>query len=177
MSIASLNTEHLSVAACNELLAGTSVGRLAVDIAGYPEIFPINYLVVDGAVLFRTAAGTKLAGAALMHHVAFEIDGFEPSTRTAWSVIVKGWAREIEDPTERDAAEMLPLFPWVTSVKPNFVRIDPVEVTGRRFHLADDVVVDESIGWTGFTFGWNATPTVAPERDAPAHGASPLPTD
>jgi len=166
MSTTSLNTEHLSVAACNELLAGTSVGRLAVDIAGYPEIFPVNYVLVDGAVVFRTAAGTKLAGAALMHHVAFEIDGFEPATRTAWSVIVKGWAREIDDPTERDAAEMLPLFPWVTSVKPNFVRIDPVEVTGRRFHLADDVLVDESIGWSGFTFGRNASPAAESTRRA-----------
>ena len=169
MTTTSLNTEHLSVAACNELLAGTSVGRLAVDIAGYPEIFPVNYVVVDGAVVFRTAAGTKLAGAALMHHVAFEIDGFEPSTRTAWSVIVKGWAREIEDPTERDAAEALPLVPWVASAKPNFVRIDPVEVTGRRFELADDVLVDESIGWTGFTFGRKPSPATEP-----GHGASQL---
>src|SRR6187551_1413023 len=95
------DVEHLGTTACTELLTGTSVGRLAVDIAGRPEIFPINYVMADGAIVFRTAAGTKLAGAALMHHVAFEIDGFEPSTRTAWSVVVKGWAREIERQAER----------------------------------------------------------------------------
>lgn len=166
--------DQLGEDACTELLTRTSVGRLAVDIAGRPEIFPINYVMSDGTIVFRTAAGTKLAGAALMHHVAFEIDGFEPSTRTAWSVVVKGWAREIEHPAERDAAERLPLFPWVSSDKPNFVRIDPHEITGRRFHLADDVLVDESIGWSGFNFGRSPSPlAVEPEPDQPFHPGAP----
>ncbi|MGB0112033.1 MAG: pyridoxamine 5'-phosphate oxidase family protein [Ilumatobacteraceae bacterium] len=174
MSSSPLDTEHLGNEACMELLQRTSVGRLAVDIGGRPEIFPINYVMADGAIVFRTAAGTKLAGAALLHHVAFEIDGFEPSTRTAWSVIVKGWAREIEHPTDRDAAEQLPLFPWVSSDKPNFVRIDAHETTGRRFLLADDVLVDESIGWSGFTFSRSPSPLgVEPAPGTPFHPGAP----
>ena len=31
----------------------------------------------------------------------------------------------------------LPLFPWHASPKPRFVRIEPVEVTGRRFHVVE----------------------------------------
>ena len=30
----------------------------------------------------------------------------------------------------------LPLFPWLTSPKPRFVRIVPESVTGRSFHVA-----------------------------------------
>lgn len=129
-------------------MARTSVGRLAVDIAGSPDIFPINYLVDEGSLVFRSGAGTKLAGAVLNRHVAFEIDGYDPAERTAWSVVVKGDARPIEAMLDVYRAEGLPLFPWVMSHKPDFVRIEPKEVTGRRFHVVDDVAPDASLGWT-----------------------------
>ncbi|CAN5556829.1 pyridoxamine 5'-phosphate oxidase family protein [soil metagenome] len=140
--------EILDVEECNGLLRDTLVGRLAVDISGRPEIFPINYVVTDHGIVFRSGAGTKLAGAVLMHHVAFEIDGYEPENRTAWSVVVKGWARPIERMQDVYDAEDLPLFPWVVSPKPNFVCIEPREITGRRFYVADDIVTDASLGWT-----------------------------
>jgi hypothetical protein len=34
-----------------------------VVVAGRPEIFPVNYVVDGDEVMFRTDAGTKLAGA------------------------------------------------------------------------------------------------------------------
>ena len=49
--------------ACWALLRSQEVGRLAVSIADRPEIFPVNYVVDHGTVVFRTAEGTKLAGA------------------------------------------------------------------------------------------------------------------
>ena len=135
--------EILDVATCWELLERGTVGRLAVDIAGQPDIFPINYVVdkVPGrgpSFVFRTAAGTKLAGAVLGPWVAFEIDGLSPDSRVAWSVVVKGQAREVENMYELFAVEDLPLFPWMAGPKPNFVRIEPKLVTGRRFHVVDD---------------------------------------
>ncbi|MEP6296111.1 MAG: pyridoxamine 5'-phosphate oxidase family protein, partial [Ilumatobacter sp.] len=81
-------TEELTTEACWELLAATSVGRLAIDIAGKPDIFPINFVVDGDALIFRTGAGTKFAASALLHDVAFEIDGYGPRERTAWSVVV-----------------------------------------------------------------------------------------
>ena len=83
-------TEILSESECWELLDHAAVGRLAVDIAGQPDIFPINFVVDKSGIVFRSAAGTKLAGAVLNRIVAFEIDGYEPADRTAWSVVVKG---------------------------------------------------------------------------------------
>jgi len=128
--------EHLSLAECWELLDATSVGRLAVDIAGQPDIFPVNYVVDGESLVFRSGAGTKLAGAVLGEHVAFEIDGSRPADRTVWSVVVKGRAREISHMAERFAVDDLPLYPWVADPKPNFVRVEPTLVTGRRFRVA-----------------------------------------
>lgn len=140
-------TEELPQEECWHLLEGTSVGRLAISIADKPDIFPINYVVEGGSLFFRTGAGTKLAASALLHNVAFEIDGYEPATRTIWSVVVKGRAHQVEHMEEVFAAEELPLFPWAAHPKPNFVRIDSTSVTGRRFHILDDVNPDASIGW------------------------------
>lgn len=130
--------EALSATRCWELLWATSVGRLAIDVCGQPDIFPINYAVDGGTLVFRTRAGTKLAGVVLGQYVALEIDGVDPITRTAWSVVVKGTAREVTSVAERAAAELLPLTPWVTELTPEFVRIEPELVTGRRFTVLAD---------------------------------------
>ena len=113
------------------------MGRLAVSIRDHPDIFPINYVVDRGGVVFRTAEGTKLAASVLGRGVAFEIDGLDPDAGEAWSVIVKGHAVEIERMYDVIDALALPLFPWHASPKNRFVRIDPVEVTGRRFHVVE----------------------------------------
>jgi nitroimidazol reductase NimA-like FMN-containing flavoprotein (pyridoxamine 5'-phosphate oxidase superfamily) len=139
---------------CLELLREQEVGRLAISIAHHPDIFPVNYVVDHGCVVFRTAEGTKLSGAVLGRGVAFEIDGYDAEQGDAWSVVVKGQAVEIERMQDVFDALTLPLFPWHAAPKHRFVRIEPVEITGRRFH-----VVDESMWAAPF----RETPRAAPE--------------
>lgn len=120
---------------CWRLLAATAVGRLAVSIANHPDIFPVNHLVDQGTIVFRTSEGTKLAAATLGIGVAFEIDGYDPEGGQAWSVVAHGVAHEIEALDELMAAEELPLFPWNTSPKHRWVRVQVDEVSGRRFEV------------------------------------------
>jgi hypothetical protein len=122
---------------CWSLLRVCEVGRLAVSIAEHPDIFPVNFVVDHGSIVFRTAEGTKLAGAVLGRSVAFEVDGYDAASGEAWSVVVKGAAREIEGMHELFDAVELPLFPWHAGSKHRYVRIVPVEVTGRRFGVVD----------------------------------------
>ena len=132
-----VGTTILSTEECYDLLRGEAVGRLAVSIRDHPDIFPINYVVDRGGVVFRTAEGTKLAASVLGRGVAFEIDGLDADAGEAWSVIVKGHAVEIERLDDLLDALDLPLFPWHASPKNRFVRIEPVDVTGRRFHVVE----------------------------------------
>jgi nitroimidazol reductase NimA-like FMN-containing flavoprotein (pyridoxamine 5'-phosphate oxidase superfamily) len=127
---------------CWDLVGQADVGRLAVSIADHPDIFPVNFVVDHGTVVFRTAEGTKLAGAVLGRAVAFEVDGYEPAAGDAWSVVIKGRARELERMQDVFDALDLPLFPWHASPKHRFVRIEPDEVSGRRFHVADESAWD-----------------------------------
>jgi uncharacterized protein len=127
---------ELDESACWELLRGVEVGRLAIVVNHRPQIFPINFVVDHATVVFRTAEGTKLEWSA-GRDVAFEVDGYEPERREAWSVVVKGLAREIKQLYEALDALELPLFPWHGSAKPRIVRIEPEQITGRRFRIAD----------------------------------------
>lgn len=117
------------------LIRGSVVGRLAVVVDGRPEVFPVNHVVDHGAVVFRTAAGTKLSGC-LGQNVAFEVDGYDADTAEAWSVVVKGVAHEVRGMDEVLDAMQLPIFPWHAASKPRFVRIEPELVTGRRFRVS-----------------------------------------
>lgn len=128
--------EPLSTEECLAHLATTSIGRLAVNNGGQPEIFPVNYGMDADRVVIRTGEGTKLRHASL-DRVAFEIDG--EVAGEPWSVVVKGTAREIstalDDASVRERG--LPLeAPAPLGEDPHWLRIIPHEITGRRIARA-----------------------------------------
>jgi uncharacterized protein len=124
--------EVLDRAECVRLLETQSVGRLAVVDEGSPVILPVNYVIDDDHVVFRTAEGTKLDAAARQGPVAFEIDQTDPVYHTGWSVVVRGSAEVATDDVLLARLRALPLRPWSTHEKSNWVRIRLVHVTGRR---------------------------------------------
>lgn len=131
------DVEELPAGACWQLLSTAGLGRLAVVVDGAPEIFPVNYAVDGESVVLRSAAGTKTAAAMAAAPVAFEVDGHDPATSTAWSVVLKGPAEEVRRGHALMAALEFPLFPWQAGMKDRFVRIVPDAVTGRRFPVVD----------------------------------------
>lgn len=123
----------LSPDECWELLLSESLGRLALTVRGVIDIYPVNYVAHDGVLTIRTSEGTKLLELTINDHVAFEIDGV--GREQGWSVVVKGTARILQTSAEIEAAEQLALRPLVPTEKHVWVRIDPIEITGRRFDL------------------------------------------
>jgi len=121
---------------CWELLLSASLGRLAVSVAGEPDIYPVNFVAADRRLLFRTAEGTKLLELTVNSKVAFESDGV--GREQAWSVVVKGNARILETRAEIDAAEELPLRPLAPTLKYVWVEIMPSKLSGRRFTLGPE---------------------------------------
>ncbi|WP_258060846.1 pyridoxamine 5'-phosphate oxidase family protein [Arthrobacter sp. 4R501] len=51
--------ERLAPDECRELLGSTTVGRLAVIVDHRPDIFPVNYVLDQGSIVFHTGVGTK----------------------------------------------------------------------------------------------------------------------
>ncbi|MET4094369.1 pyridoxamine 5'-phosphate oxidase family protein [Arthrobacter sp. UYCu712] len=128
--------EDLDHHECWRLLRGVSVGRLAVWVDDHPDIFPINYTVDHGTLVFRTGDGTKLQAATGDTPVAVEADGVDADTGIAWSVVIKGQAAPVRNQQEVLETVGLQLFPWQPGRKEHFVRITPDTVTGRRFKVA-----------------------------------------
>jgi hypothetical protein len=131
--------DELSESACWELLRTTSVGRLAVWVEDHPDIFPLNYAVDHGTVVFRSRSGTKLSAALPDSPVALEADGYDAEKGEAWSVVIRGGAEEIRGQDLMDTID-LPLFPWQAGDKGRFIRIIPTITSGRRFPIADPSV-------------------------------------
>jgi hypothetical protein len=132
--------DELSESACWARLRTTRVGRLAVWVEDHPDIFPINFTVDHGTVVFRSGAGTKVSAALSDSPVALEADGYDQETAEAWSVVVKGNVEEISRGQDLLDTIDLPLFPWQAGDKGRFIRIIPTTTSGRRFPIADPSV-------------------------------------
>ena len=125
--------ENLSVKQCWELLRSTDVGRLAVIAGDHPDIFPVNYAVDQGTVIFRSAKGTKVTSALGDAPVAFEADGYDSETGLVWSVVLKGQASTFQTIEETVESFKVDVHPWQAGEKERFIRIRPDKITGRSF--------------------------------------------
>ncbi len=130
--------ESLDVDACLELLGQAEIGRLAFVEDDAPVVLPVNYLLDRGAVVVRTAEGSKLSAAVRQERVAFEIDSFDVQARVGWSVLVKGVAAEIWESRELELARGLPLEPWAPGTKDHYLVILSTSITGRRLTAPAD---------------------------------------
>jgi nitroimidazol reductase NimA-like FMN-containing flavoprotein (pyridoxamine 5'-phosphate oxidase superfamily) len=117
-----------------QLLEQHTFGRIAVMVEGQPQIFPVNYAVMNRIIVFRTAPGTKLSYAPTSK-VAFEIDDYDASTGVGWSVLVQGVALDATsalDDISWTARGAVP-HPLAPGEKAHRIAISPEQVTGRRF--------------------------------------------
>ena len=134
MEIDGNGLEVLSRDECMRLLGNADVGRVVITEKALPAALPVNFVVVDGDVLFLTSRGGKLEAAAAGHVVAFEVDEIDPVSRAGWSVLIRGEAGVVEDPDELAAITLPIALPWVHGVQVHVVRIRSELVSGRR-HL------------------------------------------
>lgn len=128
----------LSPDECRRLLAEHRVGRLGIVVGGKPLIFPVNYAFHDDRVVFRTDPGVKLRHAPL-RRVAFEIDSYDETTRTGWSVLVQGSTYEITRAIDDQSEELLglPVTPFAPGEKAHWIGIVAHTITGRRIDASD----------------------------------------
>jgi Predicted flavin-nucleotide-binding protein len=129
--------EDLSAEECWRLLAAAPLGRLATAVADPAtgelslDVFPVNFLIHEDAIFFRTGPGSKLIELTANDKVAFEVDG--QAGHAEWSVVVHGRAhrlmmdRDIEESGVLDLDAVHPTDKW------NYVRITVDSITGIRF--------------------------------------------
>lgn len=115
---------------CFDLLAVTTVGRVAFVGSCGLQVLPVNYRVVDGLVMVRTSTrGTLAELAGYAGEVLLEADYHSTVSREGWSVIVRATSAAVGDD---HSPELLPLVPWVTGEHHLLLALRPHQITGRR---------------------------------------------
>jgi nitroimidazol reductase NimA-like FMN-containing flavoprotein (pyridoxamine 5'-phosphate oxidase superfamily) len=130
--------EELSVERCWQLLHSAVVGRIATIVDSFPVVVPVNYRVVvepDPWLVLRTRRGGVVSRSSA--HVAFEIDGIDTHRQEGWSVLVRGSLHGLHDDSDAVRAHVDP-HPWLRAERDLWLAIEPLTVTGRRLHRAND---------------------------------------
>jgi nitroimidazol reductase NimA-like FMN-containing flavoprotein (pyridoxamine 5'-phosphate oxidase superfamily) len=145
------SVEQLPPHECWAAMRTVNLGRLGFSVDEEQEIFPLNYVIDQGTIVFRTSSSSRIGLCLDGRGVAFEADGLIDGM--AWSVVVKGHAKAIKGLYDSLQAAELPVHPLQPGDKPRLVRITADAVTGRRFTVVDGATWD--------------TPTTAARRAAP----------
>jgi nitroimidazol reductase NimA-like FMN-containing flavoprotein (pyridoxamine 5'-phosphate oxidase superfamily) len=130
--------EELSEAESLRLIEQAEIGRVGFSGSYGPIVLPVNYKIVEGSVVFRTAVGGPLGEdlrtgiAHADYKVAFEIDQLDAVARTGWSVMVQGAAHHVDDEKERAVVARAGIEPWAGGEREQFIRINPTAISGRR---------------------------------------------
>lgn len=124
--------ELLTEGQARELLATGEVGRIGITIGALPAIFPVSYRMIDGAIVFRTSAGSKLSAAAEGAVVAFEVDDYQLADHTGWSVLAVGRAEVVNDLAMTFKVLGARVEPLAGGQRSSIVRIEPTFLSGRR---------------------------------------------
>ena len=127
------DVRDLSATECERLIRAGVVGRVALSTPSGPHIVPINYSVVDDAVIVRTTPYSLLGTYGRDTTLAFEIDQFDHANQRGWSVVARGRAETVDDVDEIERIRRTwPPRPWATGQRQLFVRLRWTELTGRR---------------------------------------------
>lgn len=117
---------------CVRLLQAGVVGRVALATPDGPHIAPVNYSMVDDAIIVATTPYSALGTYGTRNRLAFEVDHFDHDSHTGWSVVVHGHARVVSDPAElRRVKQVRTPRPWADGNRNLYLRIPCIELSGR----------------------------------------------
>jgi uncharacterized protein len=121
---------ELTTAECLELLDTKSVGRIAYDGPDGPEVLPLNFVIAEGSVRFRTSPHSALGRQLDLEVAAFEVDEVDDFTQSGWSVLLRGPVHPVES-TDSASADFT-LIPWPSGQRSLLLELRPRVITGRR---------------------------------------------
>lgn len=124
---------ELTAQECRALLHTETVGRVAWSTPHGIRIVPVNYTLLEEAIVFRTAPYSELGTHGPNTDVAFEVDQLDHAVSAGWSVVATGRTETIDDPAEiQDIQAGVDPTPWAAGSRHLYLRLRWRELTGRR---------------------------------------------
>jgi nitroimidazol reductase NimA-like FMN-containing flavoprotein (pyridoxamine 5'-phosphate oxidase superfamily) len=130
--------EQLDENECLRLISPGGVGRLAFSGRSGLTVLPVNYVVQDGSIVFRTAEygptdeDLRTGIPSAEYDVAIEVDAIDVTAREGWSVLIHGPAHHMDSLPESVLAQETGVEPWPGGDREHAIRITPTRITGRR---------------------------------------------
>lgn len=112
------------------MLAGRSLGRVALSRHALPTVVPVTYRLAGQNVVFEVCS-PYLAGVCDAV-VAFEVDDVDPVTRSGWSVVAVGLAHQVAADAADRGAESFGLDPSDGRLDGQLVRLSTECLSGWR---------------------------------------------
>ena len=131
----------LSQEECRRLIGAGVGGRMALSSPNGPHIVPVNYAVVDDAIVVRTSPYSVLGTYGRDNTLAFEVDQFDYHRQRGWSVVARGRGEVVVDREELEhiRATWEPR-PWAAAgARGLHLRLRWTELTGRRIGTGWDL--------------------------------------
>jgi nitroimidazol reductase NimA-like FMN-containing flavoprotein (pyridoxamine 5'-phosphate oxidase superfamily) len=134
-------TFDLSQAECEALLRAGLVGRIAACAPDGPHIIPVNYSVVDDAIVLRTTPYSMLGSHAKGSVLALEVDQFDYEYQRGWSVVARGRAEAVVDAEQLDRVRRSwDPTSWAAGRRSLYLRFRWSDLTGRRLGQGWDLM-------------------------------------
>jgi hypothetical protein len=126
-------SRDLSSRECSALLRSGVAGRVALSTPTGPQIVPVNYSVVDDAIIVQTSPYSVLGTYGRETTFAFEIAAFDRARARGWSVQARGRVEVVTDRAElHGMGEAAEPRPWAGGARPLYLRLRWTELTGRQ---------------------------------------------
>jgi nitroimidazol reductase NimA-like FMN-containing flavoprotein (pyridoxamine 5'-phosphate oxidase superfamily) len=117
---------------CLDALGSKGVGRLAYTTYDGPRVIPVNYVLTEDGVIFRTVPDGEVARHALDTRCAFEIDETDEFFEAGWSVLVVGVAQLLTEADFRRLRYGRIPEPWAAGPRVLFVKVPLLQLSGRQ---------------------------------------------
>jgi nitroimidazol reductase NimA-like FMN-containing flavoprotein (pyridoxamine 5'-phosphate oxidase superfamily) len=139
-------TRELSAQQCEALLRAGIAGRVAISTPTGPHMVPVNYTVVDDAIVVRTSPYSLLGTHGRDTTIALGIDGFDHELERGWSVQARGRVEVVTAREELDRIrEVADPRPWADGVRSLYLRMRWTELRGRQLGADWDPVSEASV--------------------------------
>lgn len=124
---------QLEEAECLDRLAAATVGRVAFVTPQGLQVIPVNYRLARPVLMLSTTPGSSLAQLGEMGaSVTFEVDYHGEDFALAWSVLMQGTLRTLDQAGRRRLAELQPpLRPWPGEAATSHLEFVPRHFSGR----------------------------------------------
>ena len=123
--------DDLEESVCWRLVSRVAIGRVGFVYDDEPIVLPVNCVVVDGKIGFRTAGDSMLHELGTGVRVAFEADHVDPVAESGWSVLVRGNLWEVTDHEFRRQLIESGNHPWAPGPIDRWMMIVPSVISGR----------------------------------------------